>query len=124
AGQRSGTALRWTPARGGPAPAVTSGPTQPTPQGERGTAAPTATDGSKLNCADGNQTQTNAYVPFAQATAPDGKPYKIGCTYSPYDTSQYVVTPFEEMDWPASSYSPENHAFIPCGVSARARGFG
>ena len=36
--------------------------------------------------------QTNAYVPFATATAPDGKPYKIGCVYDPYDTTQYVVS--------------------------------
>jgi outer membrane protein assembly factor BamB len=25
------------------------------------------------------------------------------------------------MDWPASSYSPENHTFITCGVTDRAR---
>ena len=60
-------------------------------------------------------------VPFATATAPDGKPYKIGCSYDPYDTTQYVVTPFEMMDWPASSYSPQNHTMITCGVTGRAR---
>jgi outer membrane protein assembly factor BamB len=27
------------------------------------------------------------------------------------------------MDWPARSYSPQNHTFITCGVSHRARGF-
>jgi len=122
-GKPIGQDIKETPVPVSTAPDVNSWPTQPIPQGDRTTDDPTATDGSKLNCADGNQTQTNAYVPFAQATAPDGKPYKIGCTYSPYDTTQYVVTPFEEMDWPASSYSPENHAFITCGVSARARGF-
>ena len=62
-------------------------------------------------------------MPFAQATAPDGKPFKIGCVYDPYDTTQYVVTPFEMMDWPASSYSPENHTFITCGVTDRATAF-
>jgi quinohemoprotein ethanol dehydrogenase len=102
------------------APDVNTWPTQPIPQGDRVTDDPVATDGSKRNCADGNQTQSNAYVPWAQATAPDGKPFKIGCIYDPYDTTQFVVTPFEEMDWPASSYSPENHTFITCGVSARA----
>ena len=61
--------------------------------------------------------------PFATATAPDGKPYKIGCTYDPYDTTQYVVQPFEMMDWPASSYSPENKTFITCGVTDRATSF-
>ena len=58
--------------------------------------------------------------PFATATAPDGKPYKIGCAYTPYDTTQYTVMPFEMMDWPASSYSPENHTMITCGVTGRA----
>ena len=66
---------------------------------------------------------TNLGVPFATATAPDGKPYKIGCAYDPYDTTQYVVTPFEMMDWPASSYSPENHTMITCGVTGRATSF-
>ncbi len=63
---------------------------------------------------------TNLGVPFATATAPDGKPYKLGCAYDPYDTTQYVVVPFEMMDWPASSYSPENHTMITCGVTGRA----
>ena len=67
--------------------------------------------------------QTNAYVPYATATAPDGKPFKIGCAYDPYDTTEYVVQPFEMMDWPASSYSPENKTFITCGVSDRATAF-
>jgi hypothetical protein len=62
-------------------------------------------------------------VPFATAIAPDGKPYKIGCVYDPYDTTQYVVQPFEMMDWPASSYSPENQTFITCGVTDRATSF-
>jgi glucose dehydrogenase len=117
------TEIKEVPVPQSTAPDVNTWPTQPIPQGDRVTDDPVATDGSKRNCTDGNQTQTNGYVPFATATAPDGKPYKIGCTYDPYDTTQYVVTPFEEMDWPASSYSPENHTFITCGVSARARGF-
>ncbi len=28
--------------------------------------------------------------------------------------------PFEMMDWPASSYSPETHTMITCGVTGRA----
>ncbi len=32
-------------------------------------------------------------------------------------------TPFEMMDWPASSYSPENQTFITCGVTDRAIAF-
>ena len=66
---------------------------------------------------------TSLGVPYATATAPDGKPYKMGCAYDPYDTTQYVVTPFENMDWPASSYSPQNHTMITCGVSGRAVAF-
>jgi len=105
-------------------PDVNAWPTQPVPQVDYVTDDPIATDGSKRNCTDGTQTQTNAYVPFATATDPIlQKPFKIGCTYDPYDTTQQVVTPFEEMDWPASSYSPENHTMITCGVSKRARGF-
>jgi alcohol dehydrogenase (cytochrome c) len=63
---------------------------------------------------------TSLGTPFATATAPDGKPYKIGCAYTPYDTTQYTVMPFEMMDWPASSYSPQNHTMITCGVTGRA----
>jgi PQQ-dependent dehydrogenase (methanol/ethanol family) len=80
-------------------------------------------DKDRRPCTDGNRTQTNTYVPFATAIAPDGKPYKIGCVYDPYDTTQYVVQPFEMMDWPASSYSPENQTFITCGVTDRATSF-
>ena len=65
---------------------------------------------------------TSLGVPYATATAPDGKPYKLGCSYDPYDTTQYLVHPFEMMDWPASSYSPENHTMITCGVTGRAIG--
>jgi quinohemoprotein ethanol dehydrogenase len=103
---------------------VNSWPTQPVPQSAKVTDDPIAKDGTGRNCADGNQTQTNGYLPFATATDPIlQKPFKIGCVYDPYDTTQQVVEPFEEMDWPASSYSPQNHTFITCGVSKRARGF-
>ncbi len=63
---------------------------------------------------------TSLGTPFATATAPDGKPYKIGCAYTPYDTTQYTVMPFEMMDWPASSYSPQTHTMMTCGVTGRA----
>ena len=105
-------------------PDVNAWPTQPVPQVDFVTDDPIAKDGTGRNCADGNQTQTNFYVPFATATDPIlNKPYKIGCVYDPYDTTQQVVTPFEEMDWPASSYSPENHTMITCGVSKRGFAF-
>src|SRR5206468_580274 len=102
---------------------VNTSPTQPIPQGDNVLFNKLASDGSKRPCTDGSVTQTNVYVPFASATAPDGKPFKIGCVYDPYDTTQYVVVPFEMMDWPASSYSPENHTFITCGVTDRATAF-
>jgi quinohemoprotein ethanol dehydrogenase len=99
-------------------PDVNTWPTQPVPQSDN--VLFNKLDATGRPCTDGNVTQTNAYVPFATATAPDGKPFKIGCAYDPYDTTQYVVQPFEMMDWPASSYSPENHTFITCGVTDRA----
>ena len=69
---------------------------------------------------DADARATSLGAPYATATAPDGKPYKIGCAYTPYDTTQYTVMPFEMMDWPASSYSPETHSMITCGVTGRA----
>jgi quinohemoprotein ethanol dehydrogenase len=102
---------------------VNTWPTQPIPLADNVLFNRLSSDGTRRPCTDGNITQTNAYVPFGTATAPDGKPFKIGCVYDPYDTTEYVVQPFEMMDWPASSYSPENKTFITCGVSHRARGF-
>jgi glucose dehydrogenase len=102
-------------------PDVNTWPTQPIPQGDN--VLFNKVDKDKRPCTDGNVTQTNAYIPYAQATAPDGKPFKIGCVFDPYDTTQYVVQPFEMMDWPASSYSPQNHTFITCGVTDRAGSF-
>ena len=105
------------------APEVNSWPTQPIPKADNVLFNKLSTDGTRRPCTDGNVTQTNAYQPYATATAPDGQPFKIGCAYDPYDTTQYVVQPFEMMDWPASSYSPENHTFITCGVTDRATSF-
>jgi len=102
-------------------PDVNTWPTQPVPVADN--VLFNKLNSSGLPCTDGNVSQTNAYVPYAQATAPDGKPFKIGCVYDPYDTTQYVVEPFEMMDWPASSYSPQNHTFITCGVTDRAGSF-
>ena len=100
---------------------VNTWPTQPIPLADN--VLGNRLDANRRPCTDGNRTQTNAYVPFATAVAPDGKPYKIGCVYDPYDTTQYVVVPFEMMDWPASSFSPENNTFITCGVTDRATSF-
>jgi alcohol dehydrogenase (cytochrome c) len=115
------TTIKEVPVPQNHSPDVNTWPTQPVPQTENVLFNKIGKDGRP--CADGNVTQTNAYVPFAQATAPDGKPFKIGCAYDPYDTTQYVVTPFEQMDWPASSYSPLTNGFITCGVTNRATAF-
>jgi quinohemoprotein ethanol dehydrogenase len=99
---------------------VNSWPTQPIPAAKNVLFNPVNKD--NIPCA--TKTATTALgIPYATSTAPDGKPYKLGCAYTPYDTTQYVVTPFEMMDWPASSYSPENHTFITCGVTGRATAF-
>jgi quinohemoprotein ethanol dehydrogenase len=105
------------------APEVNSWPTQPIPKADNVLFNKLSSDGTRRPCTDGNVSQTNAYVPYATATAPDGKPYKIGCAYDPYDTTQYVVQPFEMMDWPASSYDIVNKTFITCGVTDRATAF-
>jgi quinohemoprotein ethanol dehydrogenase len=99
---------------------VNTWPTQPVPATQNVLFNPIGKDGIPCTTPDA---VTSLGTPFATSTAPDGKPYKIGCAYTPYDTTQYVVTPFEMMDWPASSYSPENHTMITCGVTGRATAF-
>ncbi len=53
---------------------------------------------------------------------PDGHPVVFGCDFQPYDTSQWIVTPFENMDWPSSSYDPQTQGFITCGDIGREYG--
>jgi alcohol dehydrogenase (cytochrome c) len=60
---------------------------------------------------------------WASVKAPDGKPYLVSCYYEPYTTKQYVVMPFESMDWQASSYSRLTHEFITCGTTNRSFAF-
>lgn len=101
-------------------PDVNTWPTQPVPATKDVLFNPVNKEG--LPCTTPGAL-TKLGTPFATSTAPDGKPFKLGCVYTPYDTSQYVVTPFEMMDWPASSYAPSIHAMITCGVTGRAIGF-
>jgi len=109
--------VKETPVPQDKAPGVNTWPTQPVPATQNVLFNPVGKDG--IPCT--TPTAANAQgVPFATATAPDGKPYKIGCAYTPYDTSQYVVTPFEMMDWPSSSYAPSIHSMVTCGVTGRA----
>jgi quinohemoprotein ethanol dehydrogenase len=102
------------------APGVNSWPTQPIPAAKNVLFNPINKDNIPCTTPDA---VTSTGTPFATATAPDGKPFKIGCAYDPYDTSQYVVTPFEMMDWPASSYAPLTHSMVTCGVTGRATAF-
>ena len=96
---------------------VNTWPTQPVPETADVLFNPIGKNGIPCTTPDA---LTNAGVPYATATAPDGKPFKIGCAYTPYDTTQYTVMPFEMMDWPASSYAPSIHSMVTCGVTGRA----
>jgi quinohemoprotein ethanol dehydrogenase len=96
---------------------VNTWPTQPVPATQNVLFNPIGKDGIPCTTPDA---VTSLGTPYATATAPDGKPYKIGCAYTPYDTTQYTTMPFEMMDWPASSYSPQTTSMITCGVTGRA----
>jgi PQQ-dependent dehydrogenase (methanol/ethanol family) len=55
--------------------------------------------------------------------APDGKPVKIGCIYTPYNTKQYTVfSPIAlgGADWPPSSYSTKTGFTYVCSKDAAA----
>jgi quinohemoprotein ethanol dehydrogenase len=52
--------------------------------------------------------------------APDGKPYKIGCIFTPYNDKQFVAyAPGTEggSDWQPSSYNPGTHFQYICGYN-------
>jgi len=109
--------VKETPVPQSKADGVNTWPTQPVPATQNVLFNPIGKDG--IPCTTPTAA-TGSGVPYATATAPDGKPYKIGCAYTYYDTTQYTVMPFEMMDWPASSYSPQTHSMITCGVTGRA----
>jgi len=109
--------VKETPVPQDKTPGVNTWPTQPVPATQNVLFNPIGKDGIPCTTPDA---LTSAGVPYATATAPDGKPFKIGCAYTPYDTSQYTVMPFEMMDWPASSYAPSIHSMVTCGVTGRA----
>jgi quinohemoprotein ethanol dehydrogenase len=109
--------VKETPVPQSKADGVNTWPTQPVPATQNVLFNPIGKDG--IPCTTPTAA-TSSGVPYASQTAPDGKPYKIGCAYTYYDTTQYTVMPFEMMDWPASSYSPQTHSMITCGVTGRA----
>jgi glucose dehydrogenase len=54
---------------------------------------------------------------WAGKKAPDGKPYRVGCIFTPYTVSQkgsFVVwQPASAVDWPPSAFSPQhNYAYL------------
>ena len=98
-------------------PGVNAWPTQPVPATPNVLFNPIGKDGIPCTTPDA---VTSAGVPYATATAPDGKPFHSGCAYTYYDTTQYTTMPFEMMDWPVSSYSPVTHTMNTCGVTGRA----
>jgi quinohemoprotein ethanol dehydrogenase len=53
--------------------------------------------------------------------APDGKPVKIGCLFTPYDSRHYTAfapTALGGADWPPSSYSPKTGYMYVCSKDA------
>jgi alcohol dehydrogenase (cytochrome c) len=55
--------------------------------------------------------------------APDGKPVKIGCIYTPYNEKQYTVfapTPLGGTDWPPSSFSSQTGYLYVCSKDSDA----
>jgi len=108
---------------------VNSWPTQPIPQTPNtlvfssGGGFPLLKNGQGRVCSSSkfwsSSTTDTASNPTA---APDGHPIVFACDFQPYDTTQWIVTPFENMDWPSSSYSPLTKGFITCGDNGREYG--
>jgi len=102
------------------APDVNTAPSQPIPQ------TPNTLSGSYGGHAydqpmkDGDGRLMSDPGRWTGINAPDGKPYKVGGHFDPYDTTQFVTAPFESMDWPSSSYDPATKGFITCGVTNRS----
>ena len=91
---------------------VNSWPTQPIPQTPNTLFFPKMKNGQGRLCA-------SASFWDEPMTGPDGQPVTFGCDFDPYTTTNWVVRPFENMDWPSSSYSPVTHGFVTCGDNGR-----
>jgi quinohemoprotein ethanol dehydrogenase len=82
-------------------------PTQPHPVG----------DAFADHCAHkADYTQANG----KPVKAPDGKPYKVGCIFTPYNSKRFVAyAPGTEggIDWQPSSYNPKTHYEYVCGYN-------
>ena len=95
------------------APDVNSWPTQPIPQTDNVLDFPRKPNGQGILCAKPAATW--------EGNAPDGKPFKLGCMFDPYDTTQFVVTPFENVEWGPTAYNPTLHSLVICAVDTRQR---
>jgi alcohol dehydrogenase (cytochrome c) len=52
-----------------------------------------------------------------KAMAPDGKPYKVGCIFTPYDLKRFTAVAPGALggnNWPPSSFNPSTHALYVC----------
>ena len=56
-------------------------------------------------------------------TGPDGKPVVHGCSYTPYNTTQYVAIPHDQGEWMPSSYNPSTNSIGICLIDNRAWAF-
>ncbi len=97
------------------APDVNTWPTQPIPQTPNVLFFPAMKGGQGRLCS------TEAYWGLPDTT-PDGKPLDFACDFQPYDTTSWQVTPFENVDWPSSSYSPLTNGIISCADNGREYG--
>jgi len=60
---------------------------------------------------------------WAKWKAPDGKPIKLGCLYTPYNEDQYTVfapAALGGVDWPPSSFSPRTGYMYVCSKDSDA----
>lgn len=94
---------------------VNTYPTQPIPQTPNTLFFPRMKNGQGRLCASPTYWDE-------PTTTPDGHPLVFGCDFQPYDTTQWIITPFENMDWPSSSYDPQTNGFITCGDNGREYG--
>lgn len=57
------------------------------------------------------------------APGPDGQPVVKGCTYTPYNTSQFVAVPHDEGEWMPAAYYPPTQTLTTCIIDNRAWAF-
>jgi quinohemoprotein ethanol dehydrogenase len=100
---------------------VNTSPTQPIPQTPNTLVFASGAGFTTLKNGDGRVCSSPNFWDESTAT-PDGHPLVFACDFQPYDTTQWEVTPFENMDWPSSSYDPQTQGFITCGDIGREYG--